>query len=539
MKTALMKTTLVKTSLRIGVVSVMALWIGCGISEVTLDDVQTTTDQVEQRKREIEASKSELKAYLASDESIGFRSANESEGWTATLEAAGAKVAQAEKLLSETVQPIVEADDSGQEYVIWETINECKELIGGTRQALDLWPARRTALEKAKAGAASLRTGARQSVDEIDAELKQLDSRASAVKREFPEQSPQIDQLLTPLQARLTGARDALAELEAQYKAHTSNANPDYAVFAHQAAYINSSKAEVAKGAAATEARISELSHSYAKTLIDMKADYALTIRRQSWDNGVDYPSLHDYDYTRKVDVASFEHFDSIPGSLATFTKGFFGNDTTLLAGVEKQRWDALNIAPEESWPSGDDEAEFWLQEGKADYFHKYHVVENGELSETDWVPVDEAFFFANIDNLGMDVEAKPYGVFEADKMTHAAPPGIAYVGDPRYGRWENQGGGSVWTWIAPYLFYRSLFGSPWMYQRNEWNTWRSGYYGSRPYYGSSSSSPMYGTRSSRTQASTLSGSQFGRSGGFSRPAGSVRGAGPSSRGGGFGGSGK
>jgi len=528
-----------KTPLWIGIVAVAALSLGCGISQPTIDDVASFREQLEQRKKEIEASKSELQAYLASEESKGFRSANESEGWEAQLDAAAAKVARAEQRLETEVQPILDADDSGREFMIWQTVNESKELVAETRQALDFWPSRRIGLEKAKAGADELRTNARNSVAAIDASLKQLRSRAARVQREFPEQRAQIDQLITPLEARLTGSREALATLEEQYRAHASGSDPDYAVFAHQAAYIRASQAETAKGTAATEARISELSRSYAKTLIDMKADYLLTIRRQSWDNGVDYPSLHDHDYQRKVDVAAFEHFDSIPGSLATYTLGFFGNDLKLLSRVDAQRWSALEIDPEESWPRDDDEAEFWLQEAKADYFHKYHVVENGELSETDWVPVDEAFFFANIDNLGMDVEAKPYGVFEADKMTHAAPPGMAYVGDPRYGRWENRGGGSVWTWIAPYLFYRSLFGSPWMYQRDEWNTWRTGYYGSRPYYGSSGSSPRYGTRSSRTQSSTLSGSQFGRGGGFSRPAGSVRGAGPSSRGGGFGGSGK
>lgn len=528
-----------KTPLWMGIVAVTALSIGCGISQQTIDDVQRVTEQVEQRKRELENSKRELQAYLASDASKGFRSANESEGWEARLDAALGKVAQAEEKLSGEVREIVDADDSGREYLVWQLLNECEELITEARQILDFWPSRRTALEKAKAGAATLRTDARNSVESIDASLKQLRSRASAVQREYPEQRAQIDQLITPLEARLTGSREALVKLEEQYRAHTADSDPDYAVFAHQAAYIRASQTEVAKGTAATEAKISELSRSYAKTLIDMKADYNLTIRRQSWDNGVDYPSLHDHDYQRKVDVAAFDHFDSIPGSLATYALGFFGNDLNLLSGVDAQRWSALTIDPDESWPRDDDEAEFWVQEAKVDYFHKYHVVENGKLSETDWVPVDEAFFFANIDNLGMDVEAKPYGVFEADKMTHAAPPGMAYVGDPRYGRWENRGGGSVWTWIAPYLFYRSLFGSPWMYQRDEWNTWRTGYYGSRPYYGTSGSSPRYGTRSSRTQSSTLSGSQFGRGGGFSRPASSVRGAGPSSRGGGFGGSGK
>ena len=54
-------------------------------------------------------------------------------------------------------------------------------------------------------------------------------------------------------------------------------------------------------------------------------------------------------------------------------------------------------------------------------YYHKYLVVENGR-------PLRPASFrsawhssLANVDNLGMDVEAKPYGSFEDEKL--ATPP--------------------------------------------------------------------------------------------------------------------
>lgn len=512
---------------------------GCGISQSGLEYAERAKRQVQQRQQEVLKSRQDLDAFLQSPQSEGYRSAAESEQWSGELAAAEAKVAEADELVTQQIQPIVEADSSSDEVLIYDYGNTVLELVAGAREQSEYWRERKQALDEAKANAPQLLAASQAALAGIENELSTLQPRAASAKKEFPEQAQAIDSMTAPLVARGVAAREALQEVEAQVQAHQSGSGADYGALASKAEYIEGSRQLLAQSAAAAEAKFAELSRSYSRTLTDMKAEYELQIRRQSWDNSVDYPSLHNYDYPRKVEGDTYEHFDSIPGSLATFKQGWFGDDLTLLAGVNQQQWESLKIDPELDWPPDDDEAEFWLESAKADYFHKYHVVESGELIQTDWIHVDEAFFFANIDNLGMDVEAKPYGLFEEQKLTHAAPPGMAYVGNERYGRWEQRNGGSVWTWVAPYLFYRSLFGSPWIYPRNEWNTWRTGYYGSRPYYGTGSS-PSYGTRSSRTQTSpVLSGSQFGRSGGFNRPAGSVRGAGPASRGGGFGGSGK
>lgn len=515
---------------------------GCGLPQQMIQLAEETDGQITQRTRELETSRQELLAFQESEESVGYRGDIEREQWLGQLSTAEAVVSQARKLYDERVKPVIEADDSSRENDAYQALLEIPKLLDSARDSAGFWRARRELLTQAKQNADALLKTARVENQQIQNTVQGLQSRFAAAKREFPEQSEGLDRAWTSFQSVSGGAKDSLSRLEAQERTRQAQGVADYGVVATESEKIRSSLEQITQGAATAEARIAELSRSYAKTLIDMRADYALVIRRQSWDNSAEYPSLHDYDYPEvTVDGGTFDYFDSIPTSLATFSKGWFGNDLTLLAGVDRQRWDSLKIDPEQAWPSSDDDAaELWLQTATAKYFHKYHVVENGEPSETDWVPVEEAFFFANIDNLGMDVEAKPYGLFEAQKLTHAAPPGMAYVGNPRYGRWERQGGGTVWTWIAPYLFYRSLFGTPWNYRRDEWNTWHTGYYGSRPYYGGTSSAPAYGTRSSRTQTSpTLSGSNFGRSGGFNRPAGSVRGAGPASRGGGFGGSGK
>lgn len=515
---------------------------GCGISQGTRNFAEQTERQIERRAQEIESARQELTAFLESPESEGLREAAEREQWVGRLDVAAQKVETSRKTYDEKVRPILEADDSSREYELYEPLESIGQILESTRENTEFWRVRRDAMMQVKANAGQVREQARAAVESIETQLQRIRPQSVQAKREFEDQAEAIDALVDPLEERLTAAREALGVVEEQYRTHQQGSGGDYGAMLGAAQVIETNHAYVAQAANEAEAKFSQLSQSYARTLIDMNAEYFLTIRRQSWDNSRDYPALHNYDYPeRQVDAETLRHFDEIRTSLATYKRGWFSNDLDLFRGVDAQRWNALQIDPEENWPSkDDDEAELWLQNTRAQYFHKYHVVENGETYETDWVPVEEAFFFANIDNLGMDVEAKPYGAFESEKMTNAAPPGMAYVGNERYGRWERRNGGTVWTWIAPYLFYRSLFGNPWQYNRSEWNTWRSGYYGSRPYYGGTASSPRYGTRSSRTQSSpVLSGSRFGRSGGFSRPAGSVRGAGPAGRGGGFGGSGK
>ena len=192
-----------------------------------------------------------------------------------------------------------------------------------------------------------------------------------------------------------------------------------------------------------------------------------------------------------------------------------------------------LGIDPVQAWPRGDNAAEYWVEKAEAHYFHKYLVQENGQTTETGWTEVTEELFFKNVDNLGMDVESKPYGSFESEKLTHAAPPGMAYVGNPHYGRWVSDGsGGSVWNWIGPYLFFRTMFGSPVSYNRSDWSNWSRDYRGSRPYYGGSTSAPRWGSKSQTVRTSPrMQGTTLARSGGLRQASTSVRGAGPSSRG--------
>lgn len=514
---------------------------GCGISDQILRQAQETRDTIDRRARDLEASQKEFEQFRASDGYAVFGRAADREEWSQYLENGANQLALAESTFQAEVQPILDQNQGDQERPLLRTLEKISPMLDAVRQESGLWSERRAVLEDARNNAAQLRSQAEGDWGVIRAGIPALQASANKAAREFTESEADIQRVIAPVADLLAESQKAFASSEREFGLHDSGGDADLGLLLADVDRLKTNREGYQKASAEAEAKLAELSVSYAKTLIDMKADFLLNIRRQSWNESADSPPLHSLDYApRTVDSPTFEHFDAISGSLARYKKGWMSDDFALLAGVDANLWNSLKIDSLERWPRGDNEAEYWLQTATAQYFHKYHVVQDGEISNTDWVPVASAFFFANLDNLGMDVESKPYGVFEENKLTHAAPPGMAYVGNNRYGRWERRGGGTVWTWLGPYLLYSTLFGNPYRYSRNEWNTWHGGYYGRRAYYGGSSAAPAYGTRSRGTQSSsTFNGSNFGRSGGFGRPGGSVRGAGPAGRGGAFGGSGK
>jgi uncharacterized membrane protein YjfL (UPF0719 family) len=86
-----------------------------------------------------------------------------------------------------------------------------------------------------------------------------------------------------------------------------------------------------------------------------------------------------------------------------------------------------------------------------------------------------------------MDIVAKPFGAFEDEKITNPTPAGLAFVGNPQYGRWQNDDRGtSFWAWYGAYRLFGDLLGArgqPYSYRRDEWDTWSTKYRG-QPYYG-------------------------------------------------------
>lgn len=148
------------------------------------------------------------------------------------------------------------------------------------------------------------------------------------------------------------------------------------------------------------------------------------------------------------------------------------------------------------------------------EFYHQYRIIkedESGDVSEeiTDWYPVGEDFFKANLNNMGMEIAAKgPDGQI----TKNVSPPGYgAYVGNEKYGHWVQRDGGSFWEFYGKFALMNSLFNMmAFPVQRSYWNDYRGSYYGSgRPYYGPRSDDGRYryGTNSRYTSTTRQSSS--------------------------------
>ncbi|MBL4746921.1 MAG: hypothetical protein JKY08_11215 [Flavobacteriaceae bacterium] len=149
------------------------------------------------------------------------------------------------------------------------------------------------------------------------------------------------------------------------------------------------------------------------------------------------------------------------------------------------------------------------FKEAEKKYFHKYQIInEVGDSirsKETPWKQVNDIFFDANVNNMGMELASKKDG--KLSKI--AAPPGYSnYVGNKQYGQWKERDGSRFWEFYGKYAFMSSMFRMAMFPVRySYWNDYNRNYYGrGRSYYGPMSNrGNMYGTNSSYTKSNTSS----------------------------------
>lgn len=130
-------------------------------------------------------------------------------------------------------------------------------------------------------------------------------------------------------------------------------------------------------------------------------------------------------------------------------------------------------------------------------YLHQYQVLipktdSTFDTQVTEFLPVSDRFFNANIDHLGMEMAHKKDGIVSKN----VAPAGYSqYVGNPHYGHWVQRDGNSFWAFYGKYAFMSSMFhmmATPARY--GYWNDYNRNY---AP-YGKSYTGPnhYYGTKS-------------------------------------------
>ena len=145
------------------------------------------------------------------------------------------------------------------------------------------------------------------------------------------------------------------------------------------------------------------------------------------------------------------------------------------------------------------------------DYHHQYTIIEEGvsetpKKSTTGWHQVDKNYFNQHLNNMGMEIASRG----EDGKLNKSVnPPGYNnYIGNEKYGHWQQRGGNSFWAFYGQYAFMTSMFrlGS-YPVHRSHYSAYRGGYYGTgRSYYGPTTNGrSYYGTNSNYNQTSRAS----------------------------------
>ena len=528
------------------VITALLLVTGCGgLPDASVKQAEGVPQRIETSRKGATEEEQKYNSLTKKSEFDFYRPYAEREKWKEYFPNAKSELDRAQKIFDTEIKSILDRNE--QEEVqklatqlsrIGHMLVEINQLVKkpGTRMAF-LLDAKKTAPELVKSSEMQMST--------IDGLMLDLQSFVTTAKNDYPKKAEDIDGRFAPLHKVQTEARERMEEVRRELKVHEAGKVADYAKLGDGAAVVTTNTENLIADDKTLRNKVNELYQSYSKVLIDMRVDYYVQVGRTSWNEGSDWDTQKNHEYNpQKGDERTWTYLSGLPEEqvLATFGHYLFSGKSTD-PKIDKQMWNSLKINPEEGWPSrSHDRAEFWFNDLSVKRNHKYTLVTKDKKEETDWIEVDEEDFDDYADALGMEIVSKPYGVYEEDKLEKAAPPGMAYVGNPKYGRWEDDGrGGRRWSWLETYAFYHLMFGGNRHYYRyNDWNGWNRDYRGRRGYYGSDPSKPRYGSAGSVTQTSPrFRGSSFGRTGGFQRAAASVRGAGPSGRGRGPGGGGK
>tara|TARA_R110000765_G_scaffold7963_8_gene26154 strand:+ start:7694 stop:9220 length:1527 start_codon:yes stop_codon:yes gene_type:complete len=263
-----------------------------------------------------------------------------------------------------------------------------------------------------------------------------------------------------------------------------------------------------------------ELDSSYTNILDDMKIEYFVTIGVSYWDSYSDSAESNAVYKPIKVTEDQYVSLSRNTGSISSST----------VRGIR--------LNPDQ-YSSRYNSAEYWVNDFDQVFYHKYTEINGSKVTKTDWEDVEQEEFSAYMNALGMSIFSKPYGVFEEDAVYQAHPPALAFVGDKKYGEYRSDNNGnSFWHYYGQFAFINAMLGPSYHYP----SSMHSGWYGSRntrAYYGGTSTSPAFGTRSTRVRSNpAMARSSWVKSGRVTSPPHTVR-ASSARQAGGSGGKGK
>lgn len=412
----------------------------------------------------------------------------EREKWDEAVKSATGLVGEAKTKYQKNIEPLLKKDEPKDVPQLGLLVLEARRLAARALVAANKPFERKKYIESAKKNYQALSIEAGKELARASAAFSQLSSSTADAKLRFPAKDKEIEARMIPIRALDEKIRNSYKDLVGEKNKAEKNEFADFVLIADNSKFIKDAANKIVEDSNTQTRQVASLSKSHSKTLIDMKVEYFAQVQRFSWDEGAEYPTTHEYKYPPKVISGElYDYFDGLPENLekiAELTRGFSGDSVKHY--IDQGKWNELGIVPRQNWSSGDDTAEYYIElSGK--YFHKYSEETNGVLAMTGWIAVSENLFEDHVDDLGMDLFSKPYGTFEDEALKHAAPAGMAFVGNPAYGTWKtDSSGNSFWEFYGKYMFFSHLFGTnrPYYYSRNEWGNWNSKYRGRDAYYG-------------------------------------------------------
>ena len=508
---------------------------GQGLSDATKNQAKAVKKNLNVTQDFIEAQKKKYDRLSASPEFSAMAEYASKEKWDTAFANADATLARARAVYDKGLKVTLKQNKPEGDAQALAQIKQVNAVIREAKNQAIAPFKRISRIKAAMTGAHPMQKSALASADTILSKVQRLEQGPVAkAKEKFPGSEDKITARFAPFSKMADETKTNTNIVKTQYKAHTAG-DADYAAFVTAADAIEQAKKTLAKDGPKFEKDIDQLYQSYTKILEDMKVDHYVTIHRESWDERSDFYNPGIFVYTAQVSPVVFQALtQSEAESIADLKPGFSGMNLRVTPGLESA-FKALNLDIVAGWPdSRHNAATFYLETTKLRYFHKYLKEENGETSETGWEAVNASFYEQNLENLGMAILSKPYGEFEPDSQ--AAPPGMAYVGNPEYGEWkQDQSGNSFWSWYGRYAFFSNLFFfPPHYYSYGSWNRWNRDYRYKKPYYGKTQTGRTFGSRGTRMkQSPRYQNSTFSKTGGFKTASASVRGRASGLRGGG------
>jgi len=510
---------------------------GAGLPKDLKNEAKTIPGIIKTAKSQVDKHEDKYKSLKGTTEFKVVERFAIKENWDQKFQLAHDDLTRAKELYNKDLKPLISKNKPELAQGVKQQITRIKKVIHDA-EGLARYPVSRfSKIRETIQNAVGLQSQAKSDTDQINRIANEIKTGpvAKAIA-DFPDLSKKINTRFAPLSKLERQSRDHLSIVIAEYDRHAAGSNADYAAFTDSTEALSSGLAQAKTLEQELAGEMAQLYSSYTKILKDMKEEYFVTIKRESWNENSDYYDPRVVTFQRQVSPELYEGLtaDNLE-TIAAITAGFTGSRFSSKIG---NLWKELSINPTEQWAGrGHNAASFWVEDSKEVYFHKYILEENGETKETDWEKVDANFYDAKFEYLGMAILSKPYGVFEQDRLTQAAPPGMAYVGNSKYGEWQkDHTGNRFWSWYGKYALFSMLFNMrPSYYSYNSWNGWSNNYRNNRPYFGKTQNGfQKYGTAGTYVKKSPkFQSTTFAKSGGFKSQTASVRGAGANLRGGG------